>query len=600
MKAKEIYHNIQNITSLHSKGEFIALTAAFPHINLSGDSDSAAFLIDRASGNIIKKIRGSDSSYSSASMDREGKFAVFLEKKKSASYLLVLNTQTLTEERIELPSKPGKLVVSGDIYIILEVLKKKDEESEGKDGVYFDENIKKSKVFRYRFSEGFSPVTGDLHVWDFDVNEDTIVTIASTHPGEDNWFKSKIFLSTDGKDHLIYDPSPRLAAKPVISQDRTRVAFLESYWSDRGVTAGDVKVLSLKSGTVQNLTKDHLRSYGDVRWLDDGRIISAFNQCGRHGLSLIHNGFSEIWRGDGNFQPSFSPAIAINGSMIYASYTDANNPPEVISVFENGDSSTITGINKKINFRAVQYQYVEWYSTDNKKISGIVRTKNKKNPLVVYLHGGPTSSSVLNFLDIPAILASEGFTVFMPNFRGSTGMGSKFVEANLGDMGGMDVEDILSGIDYIRGEGIADTTKIMVTGGSYGGFLTNILLCRRRFSAAVSLFGISDWRSFHDTTQVPVWDLEYFRAKSGDWKKHEKFSPINFVERIDTPLLMMHGEIDREVPFSQSLQLFRELKDLGKNVRLLLFPREGHGFRERGHQDQYIEEMLKWFRKYSS
>jgi prolyl oligopeptidase len=63
---------------------------------------------------------------------------------------------------------------------------------------------------------------------------------------------------------------------------------------------------------------------------------------------------------------------------------------------------------------------------------------------------------------------------------------------------------------------------------------------------------------------------------------------------------MMHGEIDREVPFSQSLQLFRELKDLGKNVRLLLFPREGHGFRERGHQDQYIEEMLKWFRKYSS
>lgn len=599
MRSLTAYQGMQNITSLDCKGDFIAATAAFPFINSSGEGDSTAYLLSRESGKILKRMRGEDRSYSSASLSDDTTFAVFLEKTRTHSSLVVLNTASLQEERIVLPHQAQKLVVSDHTYILMEEKKIRGKAIKGRDAYVYGENRSRSRVYVYRHTIGFIPVTGRINVWDFDARNDVVISISSNLPGEDEWFRSRVFVSRNGKDEMIYNPFPRQAARPVISHDLGRVAFLESRWSDRGITSGNVIHLKLADREVVDLTEGDGRSYGTVIFTGNGRMVATFNEEGRYGLSFIDEEYREIWRGDGAFQPSHSPVLSSYGDLFYLSYTDPKNPPEIVCVNSQGQFRRLSDINGHINFKPVPHHYLEWKSRDGLRVTGILRMKRKTDPLVVYLHGGPTSSSTLNFLDVPTILASEGFSIFMPNYRGSTGMGRSYAEANIGDMGGRDVDDILSGIDYLLEHELIRTDRIMVTGGSYGGFLTNLLICKRKFSAAVSLFGISDWRSFHGTTQVPVWDMLYYRSRTQHWEKHEKFSPLNYVSSVKTPVLIMHGEMDMEVPVSQSLQFYRELMDLHRRVKLLIFPREGHGFREKAHQEQYINEMIKWFKKFS-
>jgi prolyl oligopeptidase len=197
-------------------------------------------------------------------------------------------------------------------------------------------------------------------------------------------------------------------------------------------------------------------------------------------------------------------------------------------------------------------------------------------------------------------LISKGFSVFLPNYRGSIGKGRKYAEANRGDMGGMDLQDILAGMDFLVSSGRTSTARWFITGGSYGGFMTSWAITQTdRFSAAVGLFGISDWFSFHGTTNIPDWDSIHYDASPYSGDTYRKFSAMDHLGRVRTPVLLMHGVDDPCVPVGQYLQFYRGLKDLGKEVRLLLFPREGHGFTEKKHIIMNMEETVKWFRKYS-
>jgi prolyl oligopeptidase len=262
----------------------------------------------------------------------------------------------------------------------------------------------------------------------------------------------------------------------------------------------------------------------------------------------------------------------------------------------------LTGVNSSLqDLTSYRTEIVKWKSSDGLEMYGILRYKNNQDPLIVNVHGGPTGFSPVTFLDRSTPFIPGGYSIFYPNYRGSIGKGRSFAEANRGDMGGKDLQDILSGIEYLRKSGKVKTESVFITGGSYGGFMTSWAVTQTDiFTAAVGLFGITDWISFHGVTNIPAWDAIHYNQSPYSRDLFEKFSPLNYLDKVKTPILLQHGIEDPCVPVGQYLQFYRGLKDKGKTVRLILYPREGHGFLERKHIIMQFEESLRWFDRYRS
>ena len=225
-------------------------------------------------------------------------------------------------------------------------------------------------------------------------------------------------------------------------------------------------------------------------------------------------------------------------------------------------------------------------------------------PMVVVVHGGPTSVHSHQFYAGRGwyqLIAAQGLVVFLPNPRGSTGWGLEFAESNIGDMGGKDWEDIRLGIAHCVERGIADQDRLGIAGWSYGGFMTAWAVTQTdMFKAALMGAGISDWRSFHAKTSLSEWDVMYY-GDADPWEADgpfQRFSPINYVKRVRTPTLIVHGEEDLDVPVEQGYMFHRALRDLGVETQLVVYPREPHGFQEKNHQLDLGRRISEWFARY--
>ena len=201
------------------------------------------------------------------------------------------------------------------------------------------------------------------------------------------------------------------------------------------------------------------------------------------------------------------------------------------------------------------------------------------------------------------LLAANGFVVLLPNPRGSVGWGTRFTESNVGDMGGMDWQDILAGVEYCIDQGLADENRLGLAGWSYGGFMTAWGLGseRTKFKAAMVGAGITNWVSFHGTSNLCVWDAIANNADPYDPSSdnpYSKFSPMNRAKNCRTPTLILHGEADPYVPVGQGYEFYRALKDNGVQVELVVYPREGHGIMEKNHQLDMQQRIVDWFKKH--
>src|SRR5262249_32921538 len=166
------------------------------------------------------------------------------------------------------------------------------------------------------------------------------------------------------------------------------------------------------------------------------------------------------------------------------------------------------------------------------------------------------------------IFAASGYAMLMPNPRGSTGYGHKFTTANVRDWGGKDFQDDMTGVDALIARGLADPQKLVVMGGSYGGFSTFWAITQTdRFKASIGHAGISDWYSFHGQSDIPA--LMEYGFGGAPWtaaETYRKYSPMTYVDRVRTPLLITHGEEDRRVPIAQAEEYYRALKKRGVEV----------------------------------
>jgi dipeptidyl aminopeptidase/acylaminoacyl peptidase len=226
--------------------------------------------------------------------------------------------------------------------------------------------------------------------------------------------------------------------------------------------------------------------------------------------------------------------------------------------------------------------------------------RNEKFPAIVYVHGGPAAQSVDSFNRFIQYIVNQGYLVIAPNYRGSTGYGKQFADANMGDAGGQELNDVLDAAKWIEKSGFVDSKKLIVMGGSYGGYLSMMALTKAPevWAAAVAIVPFVNW-----ATEIANEDpllRECDLATMGDPVKNKALyddrSPINFIDQIKAPLLLLAGGNDPQCPASEAQQVADAIKKHGGMVQLKVYADEGHGFARVENQiDAYqrVADFLK-------
>jgi len=471
-----------------------------------------------------------------------------------------------------------------------------------------------------------------LQVWEFGWSPDgqDIVATVSDLPYEWAWYSNRLarFPAAGGTPQTLYQ-SRRQVAAPRWSPDGRLIGFLSSFWSDRGVTAGDILTIPAGGGAAQSLSEGTKASFGWIEWKPDSRsLLSVAHEQGGMSISEVElsSGHRKmLWRGEVTFAefhwPRFScafpetepsPQDSGSSARIGVAREDGRHPRDIWimdSSSKNPDSwKQLTWLHPQTEeFEIPSSESIYWKGARGWEMQGILvkpirYEPSRQYPLVTWVHGGPTSAATFRYPSggYAQLLAARGIAVFLPNFRGSVGWGVQFAESNLGDLGGKDFEDIMAGIDHCIASGIANPNRLGIGGWSYGGFMTAWAVSQTpRFKAAVMGAGICNWLSFHGNSVLADWDAMHLNAdpyeKDGTY---QRFSAINYVKRIQTPTLILHGEKDGDVPPEQSYQFFRALKDHKVDTELIIYPREGHSPNEKMHMLDLARRIPAWFEKY--
>jgi dipeptidyl aminopeptidase/acylaminoacyl peptidase len=199
------------------------------------------------------------------------------------------------------------------------------------------------------------------------------------------------------------------------------------------------------------------------------------------------------------------------------------------------------------------------------------------------------------------LLASHGYVVLMPNYRGVNGYGWKLRET-LADWGGLALQDMLGGVDKLVSDGVSDPDRLGIGGWSNGGFMTEWAITHTtRFKAAVAEAAHSDLYSIYGTSRgdmAAVLRNSFGTTPSANRAMYDAHSPMSFVSRVRTPTLLLHGQNDSGVPVTQAYEFLRGLRDQGVETELVIFPREGHGIGQPIHRVEVQTRVLDWFDRY--
>ena len=249
---------------------------------------------------------------------------------------------------------------------------------------------------------------------------------------------------------------------------------------------------------------------------------------------------------------------------------------------------------------------VSWKSKDGLEIEGLLwlppsYDATKKYPLLLHIHGGPAGVFTNSFRSQYHVWAGLGYVQLCPNVRGSSGYSDALLQGNQQDIGGMDYEDLMTGVDHLIAEGLVDPERMAVRGWSYGGILGGTTITKTsRFKAASLGAMVSDWTSEYGIGFN--FDVRLWYIGGTPWENPEGYrskSPLTHAAKVTTPTLLMHGLSDYVDTEAQSMMFFAALKDMGKEVRYLRFPREPHGFREPRHQRTRDIEEIQWIQKHT-
>jgi dipeptidyl aminopeptidase/acylaminoacyl peptidase len=226
---------------------------------------------------------------------------------------------------------------------------------------------------------------------------------------------------------------------------------------------------------------------------------------------------------------------------------------------------------------------------------------DRKYPMILSIHGGPHGMYGYAFNPTFQVYSAHGYAVLYLNPRGSNGYGQKFSDGTLNEWGGGDYRDLMAGVDEaLQRYPWIDPNRLGVTGGSYGGFMTNWVITQTpRFKAAVSVASVSNLISFYSTSLYQ--DLIHAEFGGFPWDNYDllwQWSPLRYVRQAQTPTMFIHGESDNDVHITQAEEMYMALKRRGVETVLVRYPREGHGLREPRHRVDALERTLAWFDRF--
>jgi dipeptidyl aminopeptidase/acylaminoacyl peptidase len=405
---------------------------------------------------------------------------------------------------------------------------------------------------------------------------------------------------------------------PVWSPDSARVAFLAPRVPEIVYSQDEVFIVPVaftgEPQEPQRLTKDFAGNIERLIWPAGGDGI-YFAAAVRTGNRLFR-----LNPADGAVRPASSEKIflsnadcARDGSACIAVQEGPDALPDLALLRPASElvvPATLTALNPQLKSFALGVQeIITWKSKDGLAMEGILVKPpgwqpDTKYPLLLDIHGGPHDrrANTLTTGNLPPQLwAARGWLVFQPNFRGSAGYGHDFGVASRGDIGGKDYEDIISGVDFLIARGGVDAERMAVVGGSYGGYMTNWIIGQtQRFAAAVSMFGIFNLITDFSNSQFPSWEKDYLNQFYWeDLPVYLERSPFKNVAKITTPVLILHGDEDTNTFISNSKELYQALRALGRTVKFVRFPREGHGFEEPNHRIEEFRQMAAWLDRYA-
>jgi len=456
---------------------------------------------------------------------------------------------------------------------------------------------------------------GSLHVYDYDWSPDdrSFVTTAAPGPGDNNWWIAQVYTMDlgSGEAKSIYKPALQVAI-PRWSPDGKSVAFIEGLMSDEGFHGGDLMTISAQGVSAVNRTKGRKGSVSALFWADPAKILFTETVGGGSAiseLSLKDDSARTLWKGSegvrafGNY-PNL--AMSPDGRFVAVARNSFDHAPEIWSG-PLDQWHQVTSDNAAQTPAWGKVENLEW-TNEGMSIQGWLLPPRevepgKRYPMVVIIHGGPSSAAVPSWptkMSFSGVLASQGYYVLMPNPRGSYGQGEAFTQANVKDLGGGDLRDILAGLDTALDRYPIDPNRLGVAGWSYGGYMTMWTVTQtKRFRAAVAGAGIANWQSYYGQNLIDQWMIPFFGASVyDDPAMYQKSSPIHFIKKVTTPTLVIVGERDAECPAVQSFEFWHALKTLKVPTELVVFEGEGHHFMKPAHRLDMQDRMVAWFNKY--
>jgi dipeptidyl aminopeptidase/acylaminoacyl peptidase len=489
------------------------------------------------------------------------------------------------------------------------------------------------------------------HAVSFSPLGDEVLFLSNHEPDPDALNNSDIFAVDLGGQTRQITQTKGCEYDPVWSPDGRTIAYTAT---KREVTTIDsvaedahLWVVPATGGNGKELTLDQDRRVRDPRWSGDGRwIMYLANDRGYTTLFRIGADGGTVsrfsiyfWQNEivGSFSEPDPKVITGAGVAVpqplafqITSYSFSNRsqsigretsfpfvvtfgtalrPPEVWAGYGSSTPMRRLSAHNDMLMRSLRLVVPEemtFPSFDGTQIQGwLMRppgcSSDRKCPLILSVHGGPHGMFGWSFNPTFQAYAARGYAGLYLNPRGSSGYGQKFSDGTLNEWGGGDYRDLMAGVDEaLRRNSWVDGGRMGVTGGSYGGFMTNWIVTQTpRFRAGVAVASVSNLISFYSTSLYQ--DLIHAEFGGFPWDNFEvlwQWSPLRFVRQVQTPVMFIHGELDNDVHITQAEEMYMALKRRGVETVLVRYPREGHGLREPKHRIDALERTIAWFDRF--